>query len=161
MPPLTSIFWWRIHSKYHGAFDDDDSDNDDRDKNLAIALAFIMPIYNQVKHDIGLHYAPILCDRSLYSRMDPFPPWLPNDPLSCSYNAATKIAIMHASMGHSMAYCIGCFNAFIITKSTPEDTFILSKVVHRGHDDVMAWKHFSHYLLFVTGIHRSPVDSLH
>ena len=29
------------------------------------------------------------------------------------------------------------------------------------HGDVIKWKHFPRYWLFVRGIHRSPVDSLH
>ena len=29
------------------------------------------------------------------------------------------------------------------------------------HDDVMKWKHFPRYWLFVRGIHRSPVNSPH
>ena len=29
------------------------------------------------------------------------------------------------------------------------------------HDDVIKWKHFSRYLPFVRGIHRSPVNSPH
>ena len=29
------------------------------------------------------------------------------------------------------------------------------------HDDVIKWKHFPRYRLFVRGIHRSPVNSLH
>ena len=29
------------------------------------------------------------------------------------------------------------------------------------HDDVINWKHFSHYWPFVQGIHRSPVNSPH
>ena len=29
------------------------------------------------------------------------------------------------------------------------------------HDDLINWKHFPHYWPFVTGIHRSPVDSPH
>ena len=29
------------------------------------------------------------------------------------------------------------------------------------HDDVIKWKHFSHYWPFVRGIHRSPVNSPH
>ena len=29
------------------------------------------------------------------------------------------------------------------------------------YDDVIKWKHFSHYMHFVRGIHRSPVDSPH
>ena len=29
------------------------------------------------------------------------------------------------------------------------------------HDDVIKWKHFSHYWSFVRGIHRSPVNSPH
>ena len=31
----------------------------------------------------------------------------------------------------------------------------------RLHDDVIKWKHFSHYWPFVRGIHRSPVNSSH
>ena len=30
-----------------------------------------------------------------------------------------------------------------------------------NHDDVIKWKHFPRYWLFVRGIHRSPVNSLH
>ena len=30
-----------------------------------------------------------------------------------------------------------------------------------GHDVVIKWKHFPHYWLFVRGIHRTPVNSLH
>ena len=29
------------------------------------------------------------------------------------------------------------------------------------HDDVIKWKHFAHYWIFVRGIHRSPVNSPH
>ena len=29
------------------------------------------------------------------------------------------------------------------------------------HHDIIKWKHFPHYLLFVRGIHQSPVDSPH
>ena len=29
-----------------------------------------------------------------------------------------------------------------------------------GHDDVIKWKHFPRYWLFVRGIHRSPIDSI-
>ena len=38
-----------------------------------------------------------------------------------------------------------------------------SKFLHREprHDDVMKWKHFPRYWLFMRGIHRSPVNSPH
>ena len=32
---------------------------------------------------------------------------------------------------------------------------------HFPHDDVIKWKHFPRYWLFVRGIHRSPVNSTH
>ena len=30
-----------------------------------------------------------------------------------------------------------------------------------NHDDVIKWKHFPHYWLFLQGIHRSPMNSPH
>ena len=38
---------------------------------------------------------------------------------------------------------------------------ILPQSLAGTHDDVMEWKHFSHYWPFVRGIHRSPVVALH
>ena len=35
------------------------------------------------------------------------------------------------------------------------------KHVHHYHDDVIKWKHFPRYWLFVWGIHRSPVNPPH
>ena len=38
----------------------------------------------------------------------------------------------------------------------------LSAITHqKGHDEVIKWKHFSHYWPFVRGIHRFPVNSPH
>ena len=37
--------------------------------------------------------------------------------------------------------------------------FILGSLL--SYDDVIKWKHFSHYWPFVCGIHRSPVNSTH
>ena len=34
-------------------------------------------------------------------------------------------------------------------------------IFHSHHNDVIIWKHFPRYWLFVRGIHRSPVDSPH
>ena len=36
-----------------------------------------------------------------------------------------------------------------------------SKNFHDGHDNVIKWKYFHRNLLFVSGIHRLPVDSAH
>ena len=39
--------------------------------------------------------------------------------------------------------------------------FPSSIIFRHAHDDVIKWKHFLHYWLFVRGIHRSPVNSPH
>ena len=39
--------------------------------------------------------------------------------------------------------------------------FPCSKNGWADHDDIIKWKHFPHYWLFVQGIHRSPVNSPH
>ena len=43
----------------------------------------------------------------------------------------------------------------------PEYSGFSGKEVNLNHDDVIKWKHFPCYWLFVRGIHRSPVNSPH
>ena len=38
---------------------------------------------------------------------------------------------------------------------------VLSWLCQANQDDIIRWEHFLHYWPFVTGIHWSPVDSLH
>ena len=50
-------------------------------------------------------------------------------------------------------YAMFCFSLFLSSQLTISQ--------HRYHDDVIKWKHFPRYWLFVRGIHRSPVSSPH
>ena len=44
-----------------------------------------------------------------------------------------------------------------------QDSYSIATEIKRlkRHDDAIKWKHFPRYWLFVRGIHRSPVNSLH
>ena len=37
----------------------------------------------------------------------------------------------------------------------------MERIISAKHDDVIKWKHLSHYWPFVRGIHRSPLNSQH
>ena len=56
--------------------------------------------------------------------------------------------------------------SFISTKVYQYHGFPMRVLLHNlhlswNHDDVIKWKHFPRYWLFVRGIHRSPVNSPH
>ena len=68
----------------------------------------------------------------------------------------------------STTVCKG-YSVFIIhlpywSPQLPTEMTLISRCIYTiwtKHDDVIKWKHFPRYWPFVTGIHRSPVDSPH
>ena len=64
-----------------------------------------------------------------------------------------------------------CFvNSFLLRRENPHSRWstrvgqrliFLMLIIRSVHDDVMKWKHFPRYWLFVRGTHRSPVNFPH
>ena len=49
----------------------------------------------------------------------------------------------------------------VLTSSVATQVFVVTTCVTTDHDDIIKWKHFPRYWLFVRGIHRSPVNFPH
>ena len=94
-----------------------------------------------------LYYQPC-CIREIYS---PYPPGL------LSQQAQHNKHVMITSKRH-VDVIITCLLRFVFV-----ELLILgqSHDQYSAHDDVIKWKHFPRYWLFVRGIHRSPVNSPH
>ena len=56
---------------------------------------------------------------------------------------------------------VACDESELIQNTNISGLFINSYKAWLCHDDVMKWKHFSHYWLFMREIRWSLVDSLH
>ena len=69
----------------------------------------------------------------------------------------TQCKLSAGTMAHTSITC----NVYPWGLIYEQPIWYFSVECNYSHDDVITWRHFPHYWLFVRGIHRSPVNSPH